>query len=196
MSRLFLIATAVALFVTPVTAQQPNDRRGFWYGVGFGAGSGKLHCSICNDQSGTDLTASLRAGGALSNSWLLGVEFDGWTNSQDVGTRRSWSASAVALWYPWPAKGAYAKGGVGFTGYRASDSRDVISTTRPGGLIGIGYEWRIGRKSSINPYLHYQRTLAGDLTFEHTGNNTVTTATIADDASISSLQFGVGLVIH
>ena len=73
---------------------------------------------------------------------------------------------------------------------------DVISTTRPGGIIGIGYEWRVGKKSSINPYINYQYTLAGDLQFEHTEDNTVTTAIIANDASVSSLQFGVGLVIH
>ena len=41
-----------------------------------------------------------------------------------------------------------------------------------------------------------QYTLAGDLQFEHTEDNTVTTAIIANDASVSSLQFGVGLVIH
>jgi hypothetical protein len=196
MNRLLLIATALALFVTPVTAQNANVRQGFWYGFGFGAGSGKLHCDICNDQSGTDLTASARAGGVLSPSWLLGGELDGWTNSQDIATRRSWSVSAVALWYPWPAKGAYAKGGFGFTGYSASDSIDTYSTTRPGALIGLGYEWRIGKKFSINPYITYQHTLAGDLTLEHTEDNTVTTAIVADDVSVSSLQFGVGLVIH
>lgn len=196
MSRLFLVATALALFVTPVTAQSANVRQGFWYGFGFGAGSGKLHCDICNDSSGTDLAASIRAGGVLSKSWLLGGELDGWTNSQDVATRRSWSVSAVALWYPWPERGAYVKGGLGLTGYSASDSVDVISTTRPGGIVGIGYEWRIGKKYSINPYLNYQYTLPGDLQFEHTEDNTVTTAIIANDASVSSVQFGVGLVIH
>lgn len=196
MSRLFLVATALALFVTPVTAQNPNVREGFWYGFGFGVGSGQLHCDICNDESGTDLTASARAGWVLSPSWLLGGELDGWTNSQDVATRRSWSLSAVALWYPWKERGAYVKGGLGITGYRASDSVDVISTTRPGGMIGLGYEWRVGKKASINPYINYQYTLAGDLQFEHTEDNTVTTAIIANDASVSSLQFGVGLVIH
>ena len=43
MSRLFLVATALALFVTPVTAQIPNVREGFWYRFGFGVGSGTLH---------------------------------------------------------------------------------------------------------------------------------------------------------
>lgn len=196
MSRLLLVATALALFVTPVTAQQPSVRQGFWYGFGFGVGSGKLHCEICNDQSTTDLTASIRAGGVLSKSWLLGVELDGWTNSQDVGTRRSWSASAITLWYPWTTNTLYAKGGLGFTGYRASDSVDVFTVTRPGLTIGIGYEWRVGKKSSINPYINYQHSLAGDLKLEHTENNTVTTSVVATDASISSIQFGVGLVIH
>ena len=191
-----LPAIALALFAAPLTAQQPNVRQGFWYGFGFGIGSGKLHCDICNDQSGTDLTVSLRAGGVLSESWLLGAELDGWTNSQDVATRRSWSANAVALWYPWPARGAYAKGGLGFTGYRASDDEDVISTTQAGLIVGIGYEWRVGKKASINPYINYQHTLSGDLQFKHTEDNTVTTAVIADDASVSSIQFGVGLVIH
>jgi hypothetical protein len=196
MSRLFLVAAFLTLFVTPVIAQMPNTRQGFWYGFGFGAGSGQIHCEICNDQSGTDLTASARAGGVLSKSWLLGAELDGWTNSQDIATRRSWTASAVALWYPWPARGAYVKSGVGFTGYHAGDSTDVFTTTRPGALVGLGYEWRVGRKYSINPYITYQRTLAGDLELQHTEDNTVTTAVVADDVSVSSLQFGVGLVIH
>ena len=102
----------------------------------------------------------------------------------------------MALWYPWSARGAYLKGGVGITGYSASDSVDAISTTRPGGIIGIGYEWKVGKKSSINPYINYQHTLSGDLQFKHTQDNSVTTSIIATDASVSSVQFGVGLVIH
>lgn len=196
MHRLLLTALALALIVTPVTAQHPNVRQGFWYGFGFGAGSGQLNCEICDDQSGTDLAASIRAGGVLSKSWLLGAELDGWTNSQEVATRRSWSALAVALWYPWPTRGAYLKGGLGFTGYRASDSVDVISTTQPGGILGVGYEWRVGKNYSLNPYFNFQYTLSGDLTFEHTEDNTVTTSIIADDASVSSFQLGVALVIH
>lgn len=196
MNRILVLASALALLATPVTAQLPEVRQGFWYGFGFGAGTSQLHCEICSDQSGTDLTASIRAGGVLSKSWLLGAELDGWTNSQDVGTRRSWTAAAVALWYPWPARGAYVKGGLGLTGYHASDSADVISTTRPGMILGIGYEWLVGKKYSINPYFNFQHTLSGDLTFEHTEGNTTTTATIANDASISSLQLGVALVIH
>jgi len=196
MHRLLLPALALALLVTPAAAQQSNVRQGFWYGFGFGAGSGKLHCEICDDQSGTDLTASIRAGGVLSRSWLLGVELDGWTNSQEIATRRSWSASAVALWYPWPAEGAYAKAGFGILGYRASDSVDAFSTTNPAMLFGIGYEWQVGKKASINPYINYQVSFAGDLTFKHTEDNTVTTAVVASDASVTSIQFGVGLVIH
>ncbi len=196
MNRLLLTAVALAVFVTPVTAQHPNTRQGFWYGFGFGAGSSQLHCEICNDQSGTDLSAAIRAGGVLSKSWLLGAELAGWTNSQDVATRRSWSANAIALWYPWPARGAYVKGGFGITGYSASDSVDVISTTQPGGIIGLGYEWRVGKNYSLNPYFNYQYTLSGDLQFEHTEDNTVTTSIIAGDASVSSFQFGLALVIH
>ena len=196
MNRLLLAAIALAVFVTPVTAQHPNTRQGFWYGFGFGAGSSQLHCEICNDQSGTDLSAAIRAGGVLSKSWLLGAELTGWTNSQDVATRRSWSANAIALWYPWPERGAYLKGGFGITGYSASDSVDVISTTQPGGIIGLGYEWRVGKNYSLNPYFNFQYTLSGDLQFEHTEDNTVTTSIIAGDASVSSFQFGLALVIH
>ena len=196
MNRLLLAAIVLAVFVTPVTAQHPNTRQGFWYGFGFGAGSSQLHCEICNDQSGTDLSAAIRAGGVLSKSWLLGAELTGWTNSQDVATRRSWSANAIALWYPWPERGAYLKGGFGITGYSASDSVDVISTTQPGGIIGLGYEWRVGKNYSLNPYFNFQYTLSGDLQFEHTEDNTVTTSIIAGDASVSSFQFGLALVIH
>jgi len=196
MKRLLFTAILTASLVTPVTAQLPAVRQGFWYGFGFGAGQGQVHCDICEDQSGTDLTVSLRAGGVLSPQWLLGAELDGWTNSQEVVTRRSWSALAVALWYPWPARGAYLKGGLGVTGYHASDSVDVISTTQPGALLGIGYEWLVGKKFSINPYFNVQGTLSGNLQFKHTEDNTVTTAIIADDASVSSFVFGVALVIH
>jgi hypothetical protein len=188
MRRLTLVICLLLATVTPVTAQYPSVRQGFWYGFGFGVGKGQVHCSICADQSGTDLTASLRAGGTLSKSWLLGGEFDFWTNSQDLVTRRSWSLSAVGLWYPWPAGGAYAKGGIGITGYHASDSVDVITASRLGLMLGVGYEWRIGKKYSLNPYFNYLYTLPGDLKFNE--------VVIADDARISSLQLGVGLVIH
>ena len=88
MSRLFLVATALALFVTPVTAQNPNVREGFWYGFGFGVGSGKLHCDICNDQSGTDLTASARAGGS---NWYLKRPSSSATSSGST-SRKSWES--------------------------------------------------------------------------------------------------------
>ena len=184
-----LVATLGLLATLPLHAQRANTRAGFWWAFGFGAAQGRLVCEICADESHLDLSGTVRLGETLSPHWLLGGEATGWTNrGGGIISRRALSATIVALYYPWPKDAFYLKGGAGVAVYRAVDTVDAITATRPALELGAGYEWRIGPMFSINPYLNYVRGIPGQLRFDG--------EPIADDAGVSYLQFGIGLVLH
>lgn len=184
-----LMAFLCLFAMSAAQAQRANVREGFWWGFGFGAAQGRLVCDICDDQSHLDLSGTVRLGATLSPHWLLGGEAVGWTNrGGGIISRRALSATVVALYYPWPRDAFYIKGGAGVAVYRATDTADAITATRPALELGAGYEWRIGPMFSLNPYLNYVRGIPGELRFDG--------EPIADDAGVSYLQFGIGLVLH
>jgi hypothetical protein len=131
-------------------------RRGFWFGVGLGAG-GESNDVVGVTQSGfSDLfyqpTVSLRAGGTVGSHWRLGGEVLSWINEEGDAVESLSSVLFVAQFYPIKAAGLYLKGGVGI-GRNAVDfdyGFDV-GDTGLAGLIGAGYELRLGRHIYLNP---------------------------------------------
>jgi hypothetical protein len=160
---------SLLLVLPPAThrleAQQPPPglvevddarRRGFWFGVGLGAG-GESNDVVGVTQSGfSDLfyqpTVSLRAGGTVGSHWRLGGEVLSWINEEGDAVESLSSVLFVAQFYPIKAAGLYLKGGVGI-GRNAVDfdyGFDV-GDTGLAGLIGAGYELRLGRHIYLNP---------------------------------------------
>jgi hypothetical protein len=133
-----------------------GTRRGFWFGLGLGAGGES------NDFLGTGSggysdpfyqpTISLRAGGTLGSHWRLGGEILSWINEEGDAVESLSSALFVAQFYPFKAAGLYLKGGAGI-GRNAVDfdyGFDV-GDTGLAGLLGAGYELRLGRQLYLNP---------------------------------------------
>jgi Outer membrane protein beta-barrel domain len=133
-----------------------GSRQGFWFGVGIGAG-GESNDFLGGTPSGyTDAfykpTISLRAGGTLGSHWRLGGEILSWINEEGDAVESLSSALFVAQLYPIKAAGLYLKGGIGI-GRNAVDFDYGLDVGDTGlaGLIGAGYELRLGRHVYLNP---------------------------------------------
>jgi hypothetical protein len=160
---LFFTLLALAA-VRPTPAQQPPPglvevrepgRSGFWFGLGLGAG-GESNDVFGGAAGYSDLfyqpTISLSAGGTVGNHWRLGGEVLSWINEEGNVVESLTSALFVARLYPLKAAGLYFKGGVGL-GRNAVDfdyGFDV-GDTGLAGLVGAGYELRLGRHIYLNP---------------------------------------------
>lgn len=159
-----LVVTA-ALMISPALlgAQKPpeglievpeSSRRGFWLGLGLGAGGESFDIEPGNGYS--DLlyrpTVSLRLGGTVSQSLRLGGEVLSWINDVGPAVESLSSALFIAQLYPFSSSGLYLKGGLGI-GRNAVDFDDGFDEGDTGfaGLIGAGYELRLGRRFYLNP---------------------------------------------
>lgn len=159
-----LLAVSVGITSPPVTAfaqQAPpglvevkeGTRRGFWFGLGLGAGGES------NDGAGpgySDLfyqpTISLRAGGTVGSNLRLGGEVLSWFDEEGDAVASLSSLLFVAQFYPLSSAGFYLKGGLGI-GRNAIDFDDGFNVGDTGfaGLLGAGYELRLGRRIYLNP---------------------------------------------
>jgi opacity protein-like surface antigen len=153
-------------------AQKPQNRSGFFVGVGFGAGAATWEWAnpdFGDSPSEGNGTLNLRLGGAVSDNFVLGAEFQGWakrwslltTGGTDVGetTITLGSISLAATWFPGNI-GVYLRGGVGVSWARweikqalfTQLSATLEATDTGIGFLGAtGYEWRVTEKFAIGP---------------------------------------------
>jgi hypothetical protein len=158
---LSLLLTLTA--VSHAVAQQPppglvevedGSRRGFWLGIGVGAGGESNN--VVPGTGYSDLfyqpTFSLGAGGTIGQNFRLGGEVIAWVNEEVDAVESLSSVLLVARFYPMRSVGLYLKGGVGI-GRNAVDFDDGFNVGDTGlaGLLGAGYELRLSRHLYLNP---------------------------------------------
>jgi len=141
----------LALGASVASAQHPQIRKGFWIGFGFGYGS--YTCTGCGSTGG--VSGYLKMGGTVSPHLLLGGETNGWSKSQNGATLTTGNASFAAYYYPQPAGGFFLRGGVGFSTISGSSGGSSASQTGLGATAGLGYDARVGVKTSITPVFNY-----------------------------------------
>jgi hypothetical protein len=131
-----------------------SGRRGFWGALGVGAGGEAFDL---RDGAGYSAelyqpTVSVRAGGTPSQYLRLGGEILGWIHDQGRSTESLTSLLFIAQLYPVSATGLYLKGGLGL-GRNEVDFRDGFGVGDTGfaGLLGAGWELRVGRRFYLNP---------------------------------------------
>lgn len=159
-----LIAGVVSLLLGgSAAAQEPprglvevhdSQRHGFWGGLGVGAGAEAFDLRDGLGYSG-DLyrpTVSVRLGGTPSRYLRLGGEILGWIDDQGHRTESITSVLFISQFYPAPATGFYLKGGLGL-GRNQVDFDDGFGVGDTGfaGLLGAGWEVRVGRRWYLNP---------------------------------------------
>ncbi|MGH7510742.1 MAG: hypothetical protein ACREMZ_14900 [Gemmatimonadales bacterium] len=155
LSILLFPATAAAQQAPPGLVEVSRaDRRGFWLGLGLGAGGESYDLRTGAGYSSVLYrpTISLRLGGTVSQRLRLGGEILSWINEDGPVVESLSSALFVAQFYPLSSLGLYLKGGLGI-GRNAVDfdyGYDVADTGFAG-LIGAGYELRLGRRFFLNP---------------------------------------------
>jgi hypothetical protein len=154
----FVCATAVSAQAqdTPRGLVEVHDgaRSGFWGAVGVGAGGESFDL---RDGAGYNSelyrpTLSLRLGGTVSQNLRLGGEALAWIDDQGDRTATLSSFLFIAQFYPVTSSGLYIKGGAGL-GRNEIDFNDGFGVGDTGfaGLVGAGWEVRVGRKIYLNP---------------------------------------------
>ena len=139
-----------------VEVREEGGRRGFWFGLGLGAGGESYDF---RDGAGySDLlyrpTVSLRLGGTVSQNLRLGAEILTWINENGPAVESLSSALFVAQLYPLASTGFYLKGGLGI-GRNAVDFDHGydVGDTGFAALLGAGYELRLGRRFYLIPVI-------------------------------------------
>jgi outer membrane protein with beta-barrel domain len=159
-----LIAGAALLFVGGAAAAQEtprglvevhdSERHGFWGALGIGAGGEAfdLRDGLGYSQDLYRPTVSLRLGGTPSRYLRLGGEILGWIDDQGNRTESITSILFISQLYPAPATGFYLKGGLGLGRNQVDfDNGFGVGDTGFAGLVGAGWEVRVGRRWYLNP---------------------------------------------
>ena len=161
-----VIPAAMALLLPasgPVLAQdaprglsvvREGGRGGFWAGFSLGAGGEAFDLREGRGYS-EELyrpTVSLRLGGTVNQSLRLGGEVLAWINERDHEVESLTSLLFIGQLYPVRTTGLYLKGGLG-VGRNAVefDEGGNIGDTGFAGLLGAGWELRVGRRWYLNP---------------------------------------------
>jgi Outer membrane protein beta-barrel domain len=162
--RWMLPATTVVLLASPTRAQQTprglvevheGQRRGFWGGLSIGAGGEAfdLRDGLGYSDQLYRPTVSLRLGGTVGQHVRLGGEVLAWINDHDDVTESLSSLLFITQFYPTRSAGLYLKGGLGL-GRNEIDFHDGfagLGDTGFAGLLGAGWEVRLGRRFYLNP---------------------------------------------
>ena len=171
--RAAVLALALPLLLSsPLTAQHRrpgivdvsgHTRHGFWGSFGLGAGAEAVN--LDDDAFGysdnlTKPTVQLRLGGTVNQHLRLGGELSSWINrttTAATGHRDGERRFGIAQYYPATRAGFYVKGGLGL-GRSAVDysGGPTISDLGFAGVVGLGYDIRVGRHLAITPTLDFQ----------------------------------------
>ena len=132
-----------------------GGRRGFWIGFGVGAG-GESYDPGGGGGGYSDVlyqpTVSLRLGGTVNQHLRLGGEVLSWINENGPATETLSSALFIAQYYPASALGLYLKAGLGIGRNAVNfDYGYDVGDTGFAGLVGAGYELRLGSRVFLNP---------------------------------------------
>lgn len=131
-----------------------GGRAGFWGGFSIGAGgeSFDLRDGAGYSEELYRPTVSLRLGGTVNQNLRLGGEVLAWINEQNRTTESLTSVLFIGQLYPLATSGLYLKGGLGL-GRNAVDFDEGggVGDTGFAGLLGAGWELRLGRRWYLNP---------------------------------------------
>ena len=142
----------LALVAAPLLAHAQNAqvRDGFWFSGGLGYGS--LGCQDCGSRTG-GMSGGLSLGGTITPRFLLGVGTEGWTKSEQGATLTVGTLDARVRFYPSATGGFFVTGGLGIgTMTGTVPGFGTVTENGLGTLVGIGYDYRIARNTSITPY--------------------------------------------
>jgi hypothetical protein len=137
-----------------VEVKDTGNRHGFWGGLGLGAGgeSFDLRDGAGYSNAFYKPTISLQAGGTVGPNLRLGGQVLSWINERAHAVESLSSLLFIVQFYPDKDAGFYLKGGLGLGRNAVDFDRGFnVGDTGFAGLLGAGYELRIGRHSYLHP---------------------------------------------
>ena len=170
-----LIVAGLLLGATSLVAQEgtanKHERKGFWIGVGLGAGW--LHIEG-GDGSEAGFSGNLSLGGTISQNVLLGFQTNGWYKSESGTSISFGTATAVIHFYPSKTGGLFLTGGLGLATFKVEgfDAENDV-----GMVLGGGWDLRIARNTSISPFVNF---FGGNF----------------DGTMVTTFQVGAGVMFH
>jgi hypothetical protein len=180
-----MILMATLLAGASRAAAQRRDASGLWYSVGVAPGWARLTCNICAGRRKTALSAVMGVGGSAGRAVRIGAELAAWRQREGGVTQTLMSFGAAAYWYPNPGRRFYLRGGLSLVMHRATDGTDVVTSSGIGPLMGVGYEYPVGRWR-LAPFAHYAvGVFGGDVKFNG--------GQAAGSARVSFFQVGASL---
>lgn len=166
---LAVLALLLLVGVSTLSAQRPQARQGFWFNLGLGWGT--LGCQDCDGREGGG-AAALALGGTLNQKWQLGGGAYAWAKEEDGVTLAVSLTAFVAKFYPSATGGFHLLGGLGFASVDLEiDGFGDASESGSGLILGLGYDFRVGRNVSLTPFWNGVATSydGGDLNFGQLG---------------------------
>ena len=146
----FAVIGALVANAISAHAQNAQTRAGFWFSGGLGVGS--LGCDACTSRA-NGLSADFSLGGTITPRFLLGVGTSGWTKTEQTTTLTVATLDARVRFSPSTNGGFFLTGGVGVADATANvGAFNGGSEVGLGLLLGLGYDIRIARNTSITPY--------------------------------------------
>ena len=167
-----------------------HERHGFFLGLGGGAGSARIECDLCSNETEQGGAGWFTIGGTVGQHLRLAGDLNGWTQD-DKGTRTSlMTGTFSALFYPWAEGNFFLKAGLGYSHTIINDNDvDLMAEGQGfGGVAGIGYDLWIGHSLSLTPQL----TVFGGNTGDVKDGGTVA----LQDSNFSVAVLTLGLVFH
>ncbi|MGD8495238.1 MAG: hypothetical protein PVF05_03550 [Gemmatimonadales bacterium] len=147
MAALLLVAPMSARTALAQHRRAPAGHSGVWLSGGLGGGT------TSDDEGGA--AGYFRLGGTTSRNVLLGGEVIGLSYDEGDAQVSFGNATFDVLYYPAPAGGFFAKGGIGFASVTVSqDIAGGTFTSDDQGLgltLGVGYDIRIGSNLYLTP---------------------------------------------
>lgn len=199
--RLSIAWSAAALLASPVapaSAQVP--RSGFWAEGAGGPSRIAMSCAGCERtvSSGSGGWA-VRAGGALGDEVLAGIEFarpgadrvDLEDRAEGEAAAETWSASAVVLWYPWRSAVSL-QAGLGVAGGTITVEPEAGQPVEADGTglglsVGLGWEHPLSRHVGVSARVGTWVAAIGDV---------ASADLFVDDALATSYALVLGVVIR
>jgi hypothetical protein len=186
----YATVAAAVLAATTLGAQSGrNKREGIWIGIGAGPGNAGTYCDQCPEDRTWGFSGSVRIGGTIASNLLLGFETNGLLGTVDTVDSRLGFASLTATLFPSQYNNFFVKIGLGGMKYYAAQPGSEIDALAPSVMGGIGYEFEVGRNSSlvVVPYFNYLASTSVDV---QVNGQPVPTSSI----SVNLFQLGLGLL--
>ena len=162
-ARPAVAAAGTLVLSTSLAAQSPapSPSGGIWGSVSAAAAGARLTCDICDPTRDGGPAVEAAFGTYATPSVRVGIDGGGWT-FRDEGFRETvWTAGVVTELHPRPASGLHLVGGIGWVGYRATDTDpdpgeggfhyDAIRLR-----LGVGWDlpmtpsWTVGNRVSLD----------------------------------------------